>query len=74
MRHFFEAYPDKEKLSTLLRELPWSVHLEDQLRKRTSGVSGLHKQLTPTNGPKRADGLLPRLLAGQIDVEAMNNA
>ncbi len=27
MRQFFEAYPVPEKLSTLLRELPWSAHL-----------------------------------------------
>jgi predicted nuclease of restriction endonuclease-like (RecB) superfamily len=27
MRQFFEAYPALEKLSTLLRELPWSAHL-----------------------------------------------
>lgn len=27
MRQFFEAYPNPEKLSTLLRELPWSAHL-----------------------------------------------
>jgi len=26
MRQFFEAYPAKAKLSTLLRELPWSAH------------------------------------------------
>lgn len=27
MRQFFEAYPAAEKLSTLLRQLPWSAHL-----------------------------------------------
>ncbi|MDH0864990.1 PDDEXK nuclease domain-containing protein [Mitsuaria sp. GD03876] len=27
MRQFYEAYPAREKLSTLLRELPWSAHL-----------------------------------------------
>ena len=81
------AYPVKGKLSTLLRELPWSARLEYQLveqpaigpfaeskslfrlHKWTCGVSGLHKLLTQTNGPKRAHGLLPRLLSGQIDVE-----
>ena len=45
-----------------------------RLHKWTSGVSGLRKLLTPTNGPGRALGLLPRLLAGQIDVEAMDHA
>ncbi|WP_343636033.1 PDDEXK nuclease domain-containing protein [Roseateles sp.] len=27
MRQFYEAYPAREELSTLLRELPWSAHL-----------------------------------------------
>ena len=42
MRQFFEAYSNPEKLSTPLRELPWSAHLHllSRTRRRSCDPSG----------------------------------
>lgn len=45
MRQFYEAYCDQPKLSTLLRELPWSSHLHILSRSKGAEVRELYFQL-----------------------------
>lgn len=50
MRQFFQAYPPESKLSTLLREIPWSSHLHILSRTKGEEERGFYLRMTAQQG------------------------